>query len=783
MELAHLKLLSLHGMLLVVTGLCLPATGQTQEAGPHVGYAYPAGGRAGTTFEVVLGGQYLNGSRSVIVSGQGVDATVLGYCKPPNRGQANKIRQKLREMWTAEQKKRAKEGKDGAKGRPRGPRTYPISKLPPETWKKLAASVRLNNCTLQEFIDWQKNFRDPKRQPNAQLEESVRISVKIQKDAEPGRRELRLITARGLTPPIFFEVGTLPEHSEIEPNDRTPDASIENQLPILINGQIMPGEVDRFAFQAKKRSRIVASVSARHLVPYLADAVPGWFQATIAIYDESGRRIEYVDDYKFHPDPVLSFEVPQDGRYILEIKDSIYRGREDFVYRLSLGEIPFATSAWPMGARTGTKTRIRLKGWNLPKAQVTVAPVEGPRRIESIHSARGRSVSNSLPLAVDVLEEQFEDEPNQEFQEAQEVRIPILINGRIREPGDQDTFRFESEAGERWCFEVLARRLGSPLDSLLQVFDAKGHELAKSDDWRDEEAGLTTHHADSRILFDAKTAGTYVVRISDTQHKGSQEHSYRLRMTRQHPDFALRVVPASLTLRAGTNTPITVHALRKDGFDGDIRLELLGAPEGFHLDGAIIPSGQDKIRLTISTPSGATRKPFRLHMAGAATIGGREIQRPAVAAEDQMQAFLWRHLVPSEDLWVQVQGRGRARGQPGVRLLTQGATRIQQGTSTWISFSAPPQLPWSRIHFELQDPPAGFKVGKTDAKTRGLFRVEILTDKTVVLGQRGNLVLQAFLVNTPPKDKKGKARGRTRRIPMGFLPAIAYVTHGRTLSF
>jgi len=361
-----LPILCLLGSILLVS----PAA--AQQGVPHLGYAFPAGGQKGTSFEVRLGGQFLKGARAVLISGQGVQARVLHYTKPPNRGQANKIRMKLRDMWKLEQQKRKKEGKPPRRKNGRPVRSYPIAELDPGTWKELAASARLTDCTLEEFLAWVKSSRNPKRQPNAQLEESVRIGVTIQKEALAGRRELRLVTGRGLTNPIFFEVGSLREHTEQEPNDKSPDTGVEQELPVLINGQILPGEVDRFAFAAKKNQRIVASVSARHLVPYLADAVPGWFQATLSVFDETGRRLVFVDDYKFHPDPVLSFDVPADGRYILEIRDAIYRGREDFVYRLSLGEIPFVTSAWPLGARIGTKTKIRLKGWNLRRSLITV---------------------------------------------------------------------------------------------------------------------------------------------------------------------------------------------------------------------------------------------------------------------------------------------------------------------------------------------------------------------------------------------------------------------------
>ena len=42
--------------------------------------------------------------------------------------------------------------------------------------------------------------------------------------------------------------------------------------------------------------RLVFALSARELIPYLPDAVPGWFQAVLALYDAKGNEIEFVDD-------------------------------------------------------------------------------------------------------------------------------------------------------------------------------------------------------------------------------------------------------------------------------------------------------------------------------------------------------------------------------------------------------------------------------------------------------------------------------------------------------
>ncbi|MDD3927561.1 MAG: peptidase, partial [bacterium] len=85
--------------------------------------------------------------------------------------------------------------------------------------------------------------------------------------------------------------------------------------------------------------------------------------------------------------------------------------------------------------------------------------------------------------------------------------------------------------------------------------------------------------------------------------------------------------------------PVCVYALRRDGFDGDIRLALKDAPDGFALSGGVIPAGRDIIRMTLTAPKKKLEAPVTLQLTGSAVIGGRTVSRPAVAAEDMMQAF------------------------------------------------------------------------------------------------------------------------------------------------
>ena len=130
----------------------------------------------------------------------------------------------------------------------------------------------------------------------------------------------------------------------------------------------MPGDVDRFRFKAEKGQKLVIEAHARTLIPYLADAVPGWFQAVVAVHDSKENEVAYADDFLFNPDPALFFEVPETGIYQITIRDSIYRGREDFVYRIAVGEIPFVTGIFPLGTQLGMDTKVTAYGWNLNDA-------------------------------------------------------------------------------------------------------------------------------------------------------------------------------------------------------------------------------------------------------------------------------------------------------------------------------------------------------------------------------------------------------------------------------
>jgi len=462
-------------------------------------------------------------------------------------------------------------------------------------------------------------------------------------------------------------------------------------VPCTANGQIASGEVNRYRFEARKGQRLLISVEARLLNPYVADAVPGWFQPVLTLRNAGGKELAFCDDYRFKPDPVLFFEVPEDGPYVLHVTDAIYRGREDFVYRLTIGELPFVTSIFPLGERAGEPAKFEMTGWNLAKAVLTPPSKDAGPGTYRVAAGRSGFASNCLPLALDTLPEGFDKEPNNSPPSAQKVTLPIIINGRIDRPDDWDVFQLAGHAGDTVVAEVSARRLDSPLDSVLKLTDAGGSVLAVSDDREDAEAGVNTHHADSYLMFKLPADGTYYVHLGDAARNGGPEYAYRLRLSQPQPDFALIVVPSSLALRAKATASVNVQVIRKDGFTGPISVGLKNPPAGFSLTGGSIPQNQTAAKLTLSTGLTATTQPVDIRLEGRAKIEDRDVAHEAIAAEDRMQAFLWRHLVPAADLKVLVYDPSYTPPPKRVRRSPPTPTVVAQATAA-VEPKTPPAV-------------------------------------------------------------------------------------------
>lgn len=725
-------------MRLISILLLLAAALPAQQNAPHLAYVYPAGARRGTTVQVTAGGQFLNNVSSALISGRGVRVSLRDSLRPLTAMQATELREQLQAL---------------------------LKQPPSPDRQKQLSALRLKLASFD-------------RNMNRSLAETQTLEITIDPNAAPGRRELRLETPIGLSNPVAFIVGDLPETVEkqspirilvpgLDPAELGIGAETAVDLPTVINGRIMPrparpsrgqpftpGEADRYRFHARRGQRVVASVAARELIPYLADAVPGWLEPILRLLDASGAELACSGGS-------LECTIPADGDYILEIRDALYRGREDFVYRIAFGELPFLTSIFPRGGRAGARTKVALTGWNLPSASAVIdAKGKAPGLLPF-----STGLSNTLPFALDTLPETLEkDHP-------QKLKLPVIVNGRIARPGERDVYAIDGRAGQELVAEIYARRLESPLDSTLTLTDSQNRRLAFNDDHDDKAAGLLAHQADSYLLFRLPAKGRYYLTVADAARKGGPEYAYRLRISPPRPDFELLTTPSAVSALRGMNAPLTVYAVRRDGFAGEISLSLKDAPAGVTLAGGRIPAGQDQVRLTIAVPARLSPEPLDLTLEGRATINGKEIVRQARSADDMMQAFAYHHLVPASGL--KLAPARRAMPRPPARAATN-LVRIPAGGSARIPVEVwlPPNRQIRALRFELSDPPEGLTLRSPNPENGALI-IDCDAAKAKP-GLKGNLILTLLADRQPPPNAPAARFAAAQRVPLGALPALPF---------
>jgi len=686
-----------------IFGLAILVAASAWAQNQFIGYVYPAGGQQGSTFAIRLGGQGLANLSGVMVSGEGVSVRLVDHYRVLDNQEMSFLNQQLRELQkqetTLSDEMAAKmawfefpapigpnTGSDAVASLmcevcgtanaadatvctkcsaklEKPPEPTPAGKEPAgEAPKSEKEAVKQNLVNLI-----QRRFAEDERTPAVRSQtELVFAEVTFAPDAKPGRREIRVITKRGVSNALPFFVGQVPEVArkpmktmqlpilgkEHLAQRKRPlgEVEVRVEVPCTMNGQIAAGEMNRYRFSASKGQRLVIAAKARELVPYVPDGVPGWLQAVLRLRDASGKEVAYNDDFRSDPDPVIFYEVPEDGDYLLTINEALFRGRESFVYRITVGELPFVTGIFPLGGRVGEPVKIEVDGWNLDNTTLSPPPPDAKPGQYLLAATNGKFASNHVPFALDTLPECLNQEPNDEPAQAQKVTLPIIVNGRADRSGDWDVFEVEGKAGETLVAEVQARRLGSPYDSFLKVTGPDGKIIALNDDHYDAASGLNTDHADSYLMVKLPADGKYFIHLGDTPRRGGKEYAYRLRISQPQPDFVLRLIPSRIAMPSKGSASVTVFAMRKDGFDGPISLSFKDLPQGFESAGATLAAKQEVVGLALKTTLTDMEMPVNLTVVGTAKIGDGEIVHEAVPAEDRMQAFLWRHLLPAETL-------------------------------------------------------------------------------------------------------------------------------------
>lgn len=452
--------------------------------------------------------------------------------------------------------------------------------------------------------------------------------VKIAAGAEPGIRHWRVWTSQGATASSKFVVGDLPEVIEKEV-DGTPIPERVN-LPVTINGRIFPREdVDVWVFAARAGEQITCEVQAKQIGSPL--------EARLELLSSDGRQLgEAVD--RVGKDPRLHFRAPADGEYSLRISDVNAGGLQHFVYRLAVTSGPYIESVFPLGGRRGAIHRLQLQGAGIDDDRVEVQFPEGAGRFWKARFPAGQTGLNPVVLAVDDMEEREELEPNDERTETNVSRtLPVVWNGMIERPGDVDHWAFHGTKDQTLFLDVWANRLGSPLESVLTVFDSKGNSLAQNDDGAGDQS-------DSWVEFKVPEDGVYVAKVQDRfSSRGGRRFGYRLKIgPAPLPAFELRFATDAVNVYRETpglsdeekklrpqikQGQLKIEAVRVGGFKGAIDLICDGLPEGVTAKNPKIAAGEGKVDLVFTASPAARIQAKRIQIRGVAEINGQRLER------------------------------------------------------------------------------------------------------------------------------------------------------------
>lgn len=116
-----------------------------------------------------------------------------------------------------------------------------------------------------------------------------------------------------------------------------------------------------------------------------------------------------------------------------------------------------------------------------------------------------QSASSLVPVLMESTSVVAETEPNENLFKATPLVMPTTIVGKLEKNGDVDMWKVSLRTGEQLVACVTAHSLlASPMDSVLQLVDARGLVISQAED---------NHGLDPQLIFTARKDADYYLRL------------------------------------------------------------------------------------------------------------------------------------------------------------------------------------------------------------------------------------------------------------------------------
>jgi hypothetical protein len=430
--------------------------------------------------------------------------------------------------------------------------------------------------------------------------DQVTFDVTLAADTPAGIYQLWVATDAGISAPMEVAIDRLPE---------LPMSDKIEKLPAALNGLIASRDVLRTSFEGKAGQPIVIDVEARRL--------GSAFNPVVRLYDPRGVQLAWAQGQdSIFGDARIVTQLTHDGHYTIELHDALFNARG--AYRLKVGALEYADLAFPLAGKTNQAVPVGFVDSNFPMGTAVVAqsahegtiPVPWPAS-PNVTGARPRMVVSDMD---EFIEQSAEGAP-------QQLTVPAGVSGRIAQPGEGDRYEFVVAPKAKLRFEVMANRLGSPLDGVLTVRKPDGAVLGTNDDQpMTSDPGVRVD-----IPADVKSVTVTVV---DRAGRGGSNFVYRLSAANvSQADLDLDIQAVTVPVPSRGVMVARVHATRRAN-DNPIQLSLDPMPPGVTLTGAEIPAGATDTLLTFTTGEHAPEAVLTRLVGRVATLKS-EIRRTA----------------------------------------------------------------------------------------------------------------------------------------------------------
>ncbi|NUQ63424.1 MAG: PPC domain-containing protein [Pirellulales bacterium] len=452
-----------------------------------------------------------------------------------------------------------------------------------------------------------------------------------------GLHAFRVRAASGISNLLQFSVGPLPQIDEAEPNNEFHEPQ-KIGMNVTVGGVVENEDVDYFQVEAKKGQRISVEVEGIRLGET-------FFDPYVAILNKDRFVLAGSDDNPLvYQDAACSVQAPEDGAYVVQVRESSFGGNGSCRYRLHVGDFPRPMAVYPAGGRFGQALEVEWLGDAAGPWKTSVTLPGGPQPMFGLVAQDPLGSAPSLnEFRLGELNNVMEAEPNNGAGEATAGEAPAAFNGVIGQDGDVDCFKFAAKKGQVLDVRVYARAIRSPLDSVLTVLRASnGAGVGGNDD---------SGAPDSYLRMTAPEDDQYVVIVQDQLLKGGPTYVYRVEVTEVKPRLTLglperqQFVDITAPVPQGNRLALLVSAQRED-FGGDLALEIKDLPAGISMETVPITADQTTVPVLLAAAADAPLAGSLADVIGRTTadpkVEGRLRQRASMV-RGQNNREIWNH--------------------------------------------------------------------------------------------------------------------------------------------